>query len=109
MPILNSYSTDSFTRLEEWYTNVPRATLLNAYLIQPLSSSLSNTSPYIFGAYGTDNRFESSDVLSRWYQIDQRFKAKGIRILGFSTDCDSRDFHSMRTSLGFFANFAYGD
>ncbi|CAF4770009.1 unnamed protein product, partial [Rotaria magnacalcarata] len=40
MPILNSYSTDSFTRLEEWYTNVPRATLLNAYLIQPLSSSL---------------------------------------------------------------------
>ncbi|CAM4842206.1 unnamed protein product [Rotaria magnacalcarata] len=109
MPILNSYSTDSFTRLEEWYTNVPRATLLNAYLIQPLSSSLSNTSPYIFGAYGTDNRFESSDVLSRWYQIYQRFKAKGIRILGFSTDCDSRDFHSMRTSLGFFANFAYGD
>ncbi|CAF1908611.1 unnamed protein product [Rotaria magnacalcarata] len=106
LPIKNSYSTDSFTRLEEWYSDIKQATLLNAYLIQPLSSSL-NISPYIFAAYGTDNKFESSDVISRWYKIYQECKAKGICILGFSTDCDSRYFHSMRSSLGFFANFTY--
>ncbi|CAF4340856.1 unnamed protein product, partial [Rotaria magnacalcarata] len=108
LPIQNSYSTDSFTRLDEWYSDVKRATLLNAYLIQPLSSSL-HISPYIFAVYGTDNKFESSDVISRWYKIYQECKAKGIRILGFSTDCDSRYFHSMRSSLGFFANFTYDE
>ncbi|CAM2702981.1 unnamed protein product [Rotaria socialis] len=74
LPIQNSYSTDSFTRLEEWYSDITRATLLNAYLIQPLSSSL-NISPYIFAAYGTDNKFESSDVIFRWYKIYQECKA----------------------------------
>ncbi|CAF4445909.1 unnamed protein product [Rotaria socialis] len=68
LPIQNSYSTDSFTRLEEWYSDIKRATLLNAYLIQPLSSSF-HISPYIFAAYGTDNKSESADVISRWYKI----------------------------------------
>ncbi|CAF3452920.1 unnamed protein product [Rotaria socialis] len=74
LPIQNSYSTDSFTRLEEWYSDITRATLLNVYLIQPLSSSL-NISPYIFAAYDTDNKFESSDVIFRWYKIYQECKA----------------------------------
>ncbi|CAF4874535.1 unnamed protein product, partial [Rotaria sp. Silwood2] len=29
LPVLNSYSTDSFACLEEWYSNAARATLLN--------------------------------------------------------------------------------
>ena len=64
LPIPHSYSTDSFIHLEEWYSHVTRSTLLNAYLIQPLSSS-PNISPYIFAAYGTGYRFGSSDVISR--------------------------------------------
>ncbi|CAF1265224.1 unnamed protein product [Rotaria magnacalcarata] len=108
-PIANSYSTESFSCLEEWYSNVPRAKSLNAYLIQPLSSAANNTSPFLLSAYGTDNKFESSDVISRWHHIHQKFKAKDIRILGFSTDCDSRYLHAMRASLGFFSTFAYVD
>ncbi|CAF2961111.1 unnamed protein product [Rotaria sp. Silwood2] len=109
LPIAKSYATDSFTRFEQWYSNIPRAKLLNACLVQPLSSSLNNISPYLLTAYGTDNKFKSSDVISRWYHVHQECKAKGIRILGFSTDCDSRYLNAMRISLGFFANFAYDD
>ncbi|CAF3385348.1 unnamed protein product [Rotaria sp. Silwood2] len=105
-PIANSYSTESFSCLEEWYSSVPRAKSLNAYLIQPLSSSANNTSPYLLSAYGTDNKYESSDVISRWHHIHQKFKAKGIRILGFSTDCDSRYLHAMRASLDEMSNIA---
>jgi hypothetical protein len=108
LPITNSYSTDSFTVLEQWHCNIPRAQSLNACLVQPLSSS-SSLSPYLLAAYGTDNKFKSSDVISRRHCIHQEFKAKGIRILGFSHDCDSRYLHAMRTSLGFFASFAYDD
>ncbi|CAF1276881.1 unnamed protein product [Rotaria sordida] len=109
LPIINSYKTDSFTCLEQWYYNVPTAKSLNAFLIQPLSVLSSNKSPYVLAAYGTDNKFISSDVISRWHHIYQQCKAKGIRIVGFSTDCDSRYLHAMRVSLGFFAEFVYDD
>ena len=94
LPIPNSYSTDSFIHLEEWYSHITRSTLLNAYPIALLSSSL-NILPYIFAAEGIDNKFGSSRVIFRWRKIYQECKTKGIRILGFSTDCDSRYFHSM--------------
>ncbi|CAF1318994.1 unnamed protein product [Rotaria sordida] len=109
LPIINSYKTDSFTCLEQWYYNVPTAKSLNAFLIQPLSVLSSNKAPYVLAAYGTDNKFISSDVISRWHHIYQQCKAKGIRSVGFSTDCDSRYLHAMRVSLGFFAEFVYDD
>ncbi|CAF3833138.1 unnamed protein product, partial [Rotaria sp. Silwood1] len=107
--IINSYKTDSFTYLEEWYYNIPTAKSLNAFLIQSLSVSSSNKSPYVLVAYGTDNKFISSDVIPRWHHIYQQCKAKGIHIVGFSTDCDSRYLHAMRVSLGFFAEFVNDD
>jgi hypothetical protein len=109
LPITNAYSTDSFSCLEQWYSDTPRAKSLNACLVQPLTCSLNSSSPYLLAAYGTDNTFEASDVISRWHRIHQECKAKGIRILGFSSDCDSRYLCAMRTSLGFFANFPYDD
>jgi hypothetical protein len=109
LPITNSYSTDSFNHLEQWYSDIPKATSLNACLVQPLSSSLNNNSSYLLAAYGTDNIFQSSHVISRWRHIYQECKSKGIRIIGYSTDCDSRYLQAMRKSLGFFADFVHDD
>ena len=109
LPIINSYSTDSLTRLEYWYSNVPKTQSLNACLIQPLSCSFDNSSPYLLTAYGTDNRFKSSDVISRWRHIYHERKFKGIRTIGYATDTDSRYLNVMRLSLGFFADFVYSN
>jgi hypothetical protein len=109
VPITNSYSTDSFTHLEQWYDEVSKATSLSACLIQPLSSSTVSSSPYLLAAFGTDNKFKGSHVVSRWHHIFKESKEKGIRIIGYSTDCDSRYLYAMRISLGFFADFAYED
>ncbi|CAF4644402.1 unnamed protein product, partial [Rotaria magnacalcarata] len=84
------YSTDSFTCLENWYLNDPIAKSLGAHLIQPLSSSLENTSPYLLAVYGTNNKFKSPDVIARWGYIYRQCKAKGVRVIGYSSDCDSR-------------------
>ncbi|CAF2819737.1 unnamed protein product [Rotaria sp. Silwood2] len=109
VPIIDSYSTDSFTRLEQWCSDLPLAKSLSACLVQPLSTSVNNISPYPLAAYGTDSTFKSSDVILRWRHIYEQFKAKGIRIVGFSTDCDSLYLHAMRISLGFFGMFTYDD
>ncbi|CAF4380457.1 unnamed protein product [Rotaria magnacalcarata] len=90
LPIAKLYSTDSFTCLENWYLNDPIAKSLGAHLIQPLSSSLENTSPYLLAVYGTNNKFKSPDVIARWGYIYRQCKAKGVRVIGYSSDCDSR-------------------
>ena len=108
LPIINTCSTKSFNVFEEWCSSLPRSKLLTAHLIQPLSYS-SNAAPYLLSVYGTDNKYKSIEVLSRWHYIHQQFKANGIRIVGFSTDCDSRYLQAMRAALGFFAHFAYQD
>ena len=51
--------------------------------------------------------FKSLDVISRRQSIFEESKAKSIRIIGYSTDCDSRYLHAMRISIGFFADFQY--
>ncbi|CAF2975277.1 unnamed protein product [Rotaria sp. Silwood2] len=109
VPIIDSNSTDSFFHLEEWCSDRPLTKSLNACLVQPLSAPINNNSPYLLAAYGTDNKFESSDVILRWCHIYEQFKAKDIRIIGYATDCDSRYLHAMRISLGFFGNFIYED
>ncbi|CAF1349249.1 unnamed protein product [Rotaria sordida] len=68
MPITNSFSTDSFSRLEEWYLDVPMAKSLNACLVQPLSS-FNNNSAYLLAAFGTDNTFKSTHIISRWHRV----------------------------------------
>ncbi|CAF3320873.1 unnamed protein product [Rotaria sp. Silwood2] len=109
LPIAKSYSTDSFTCLENWYLNEPMAKSLVAHLFQPLSSSLENISPCLLAAYGTNNKFKSSDVIARWGYIYRQCKAKGVRVIGYSSDCDSRYLNAMKRSLGFFGDFAYNN
>ncbi|CAF4582958.1 unnamed protein product, partial [Rotaria sp. Silwood2] len=109
IPITNSYSTDSFTDLEQWCSDLPQAKSINACLIQPLSLSINHISPYLLAAFGTDNKFKSSNIILRWHHIYEECKLKGIRIIGYATDCDSRYLRCMRISLGFFGHFAYVD
>ena len=106
-PVINSYSTNSLTQLEEWCLEVNKAKQINIHVVQPISSSLHHPSSYLLGAYGTDNQFTSKDVLCRWRSIFEQSKAQGIRILGFSTDCDGRYLKVMRLSTGFFAKHLF--
>ena len=96
MLITNSFSTNSFSRLEEYYLDVPMAKSLNTRLVQPFSSSFNNNSAYLLAAFGTDNTFKSTHVMSCWLRVFEECKSKGIRIIGYSTDCDSRYLCAMR-------------
>lgn len=47
----------------EKYLKLPKSTLVYIIVAQPL---ISGAAPFILQAYGTDNKFETSDVLKRW-------------------------------------------
>ena len=108
-PQSNHHQTDSFTELQRWFKEKQKSTSVNIHMVQPLSSSSSSSStqaytPVLLSAYGVDGTFTAEDVLNRWRWIYEETKKKGIRILGFSTDCDPRYLRSMRIASGFFVS-----
>ena len=103
-PQIKYYSTDSFQELKSWFTTKNRSTLLNIHTVQPLGSQATNLSPYLLSAYGTDGRYTSNDIIARWIDMFEKFRVKGIRVLGYSTDCDSKYLRSMRIITRFFAS-----
>ncbi|CAF4288308.1 unnamed protein product [Rotaria sp. Silwood2] len=109
IPVADSFSTELFARFEYWTSTLSSTKLLNAFVIQPLSSTSNHISPYLLAAFGTDGKFTAADVLSRWHHIYQESKKKDVRIIGFSTDYDIRHLLAMKATLGFFAHFVFVD
>jgi hypothetical protein len=106
LPLLDQYRTDSYAELQEWFEGERKSCFINVHMLQPLRSTSCDRdpSPFLLSAYGIDGTYTAEDVLNRWLWIYEEAKKKGIRILGFSTDCDSRYLRSMRVASGFFAS-----
>ena len=104
LPQINSFSTESFSKLENWFETLKKSRLLNLHMVQPINLISSSCSIFILSAYGTDNEFTTWDILMRWMSIINQCDKKGIKVLGFSTDCDARYLRSMRLLMGFFAD-----
>jgi hypothetical protein len=104
LPQVNSFSTDSFAELEVWFETLKKSHLLNLCMIQPINSSSTACSPFVLSAFGTDNQFNTQDILMRWMSIVNRCDKENVKVVGFSTDCDSRYMRSMRLLMGFFAD-----
>lgn len=106
-PQFSYYKTDSYQELETWFIENKKSSFINAHIVQPISSSSSavkTPSSFILSAYGVDNTFTSDDILARWLWIYDQSLLKGIRIIGYSTDCDNRYLSSMRIASTFFAS-----
>ena len=105
-PQSNYHQTDSFTELQRWFKEKQKSTSVNIHMVQPVPSPSSTQAhtPMLLSAYGVDGTFTAEDVLNRWRWICEETKKKGIRILGFSTDCDPRYLRSMRIASGFFVS-----
>jgi hypothetical protein len=112
LPSINHFQTDNFSKLEQWFDEFDKSTLVNAHLIEPLltaASSSVHSRPFILSAYGMNNRANAIDILQRWIYIYDECKQKQIRVVGFSTDCDPRYLRAMQLSLGFFAQLSNGN
>jgi hypothetical protein len=103
-PRLLSFQIESFSDLETTFKTETLSSLLNVHAIQPITPQGQRSSPFLVSAYGTDNKFDSYHLICRWLKIFDESLQRGVRILGFATDCDIRYLRTMRLATNFFAS-----
>lgn len=104
IPSCRFYSTTSLAELELWHNQVEKSSLLNIHVLQGLTSKNQvPCAPFLLAAYGTNNKYNASDIISRWSRTFDVLMAENIRVLGFSSDGDPKNLRAMRNSMGFFS------
>ncbi|CAF1253593.1 unnamed protein product [Rotaria sp. Silwood1] len=101
-PLPDQHRTDSYVELQKWFEEKQTSSFINVHMLQPLLNTSSGQipSPFLLSAYGIAGTYTAEDVLNRWLWIYEETKKKGIRIIGFSTDCDSRYLRKQEYSSG---------
>ena len=103
-PQLSSFVIESISDLDIAFETQSLSSLLNVYAIQPIISEGQHSSPFVLSAFGSDNKVDAHHIFARWLKIFDESLKRGLRILGFSTDCDSRYLRTMRLVMNFFAS-----
>jgi hypothetical protein len=103
-PRPSAFRIETFSDLEATFKNETLSSSLNIHAIQPITCQGQHSSPFLISAYGTDNKFDSYDLINRWLKIYDESLQRGVRIIGFSTDCDARYLRTMRLVTNFFAS-----
>lgn len=96
LPVTNAFLATSADKIREIFDRETISS--NAYCImaQPLAYK---APPICLSLFGTDNRFDSTQVLSRWDWMVKEAEKEGINILGFSSDGDPKLLKSMRVKV----------
>ena len=63
------------------------------YMVQSLKDGIP---PFCLACIGSDNKFTAVDVLQRWKYINGELSLRGIRVINFAADGDSRLLKAMR-------------
>ena len=105
LPIVHHFQTDSFNQLKNWFETQDKSCYLNIHMVQPLFTSSPYSSPFLLAAYGLSTKFQAVDVLNRWLWIFEKSCQSNVRVVAYSTDCDTRYLLSMRLVTGFFAKY----
>ena len=105
IPVARHFQTESFDQLRNWFDTQDKSSYINIHMVQPLFSANPYSSPFLLAAYGLSNKFEATDVFHRWLWIFEKSQESNVRIVAYSTDCDSRYLLSMRLATQFFAKY----
>jgi hypothetical protein len=100
IPKPNFFQTENFDELKSWFNNFDKSKFINLHMIQSVKPFVP---PLILSTYGSNNKATATDVLKRWLYIYNKSLVEGVRVIGFSTDGDSRYLRAMRLCSRFFA------
>lgn len=95
MPITELFMARNASEIERHFLNENNSVSTNAYTImaQPLSETVP---PFALTLFSTNNKFTALDVLRRWTFIRSELGKKGIAVLSFASDGDSRLLKAMK-------------
>lgn len=89
---VNAYLATSASAIAEFFQNNEKANY--AYVI--MAKPLQDKSPaFCLSIFGTNNKFSSKDVINRWNMMGKLASEVGVKILGFSSDDDTRMLKAM--------------
>ena len=93
LPEVDSFSATSFDAIEKMFTTQSVAKYAYVYMAQPLDL---NVPAFCLACFGTNNRFTTDHVLSRWKHIGMECSKRKIQVVSFGGDGDSRIMKAMR-------------
>ena len=95
LPVCNSYLATSFALIEEAFKSGNVAKYAFVYMVKPLALDIP---AFCLGCFGTDNKFCTDAVLKRWKHIVHECGKRGITVVSFGADGDSRELKAMQVS-----------
>lgn len=93
--IVNAYLATSTTTIAEFFQKNDKANYAYVIKAKPLQDT---SSAFCLSIFGTNNKFTSGDVINRWNVMEKLASEVGIKILGFSSDGDTRLLKAMQTN-----------
>ena len=98
IPKTNAFIANTFEEIEKMFTDYSIAKYAYLYTATPLKEGVPS---FTLACIGTDNKFTFEQVLKRWQCIFSELKKRGIRVISFAADGDSRLLKAMRVMYGF--------
>ena len=95
MPRSDAFIAVSFESIEESFHNADVAKYAFVYMAQSLSEGVP---AFCLACMGTNSKFTAHRVLKRWKYIYSECKKKGIMVVSFGADGDSRELKAMQVS-----------
>lgn len=98
VPNNDAYVATSAEAIESYFQTGEKADYAYCIMAQPLDT---NSPAFCLAVYGTNNKFTSSDVCMRWTKIVTEASTYGIKIMGYSSDGDTRLLKAMKIQADF--------
>ncbi|CAG9814528.1 unnamed protein product [Phaedon cochleariae] len=93
LPKTDSYIASSAKKIRQFILGNEKAGYAYVIMAQPLSESAPS---YCLSIYSTNNKFTFREVMQRWKYMIEEAETFDIKIMGFSSDGDTRLLKSMR-------------
>lgn len=96
-PVTFSFVAENVEKMNQSLLNYPKSD----YAYSVMSRSLDVNAPsFCLQLFGTDNKFTTGQVLRRWTYTERALESKEIKILGWSSDGDTRCLRAMLIRSG---------
>jgi len=93
MADVNAYLATSANTIGQYFQNNEKANYAYVIMAKPLHE---NAPTFCLSIFGTNNRFNHKDVIDRWNIMEKMAADFGIKILGYSSDGDTRLLKAMQ-------------
>ena len=106
LPSIDAHLAILFQTIEDSFKSSKISKCALVYMAQPLSPGVPS---FPLACIGTDNKFSADILLKRWSHILSDCQKRGISVLSFGSDGDSRELKNMQYCTELFTMHASKD